>query len=234
MVLLAIVICGTVCSEEKVEWTPNPNDEGSGGPLPLSQNQRNQLLELEQAIMNAPDPSATLLQVAKSQEMSPNELADLLERNHRDMEQAGAGGGSVGVGGGRIGGWPKVLVNLLVSVGGVLRYSALQHPKSFTIFSTVVLLLLYMALTAPSTGMVLSTKRSLVSGGHTTFWHPPSKYVGKILDAPKFTTSKFISTSVQNRKNREWVELLEEDVPYKKDGVVVHKASSCSDVSFKE
>ena len=66
---------------EAIDAKWSPNDEGGAGPLPLSQNQRDQLFQLEEAIVTSPDPQGTLMKIAESNGMSPRELVDLLERN---------------------------------------------------------------------------------------------------------------------------------------------------------
>eukprot|EP00566_Odontella_aurita_P001122 CAMPEP_0113577704 /NCGR_PEP_ID=MMETSP0015_2-20120614/29032_1 /TAXON_ID=2838 /ORGANISM="Odontella" /LENGTH=94 /DNA_ID=CAMNT_0000481345 /DNA_START=221 /DNA_END=501 /DNA_ORIENTATION=+ /assembly_acc=CAM_ASM_000160 len=86
-VLLLLGVLGASAIEAK--WTPAEGEgEGGGGPLPLSQNQRNQLTQLDQAIAQSPDPQATLVQVAEQNGMKPEELADLLMRNRQDMQMA--------------------------------------------------------------------------------------------------------------------------------------------------
>ena len=79
-------------AEMEATWTPNESDQESGGPLPLSMNQRQELLKLEQAIRSSPDPQATLLKVAEANQMDPNDLVNLLNRNRQDMQGAGGGG----------------------------------------------------------------------------------------------------------------------------------------------
>lgn len=67
----------------EASFTPAPDkDTGStDGPLPLSQNQRNQLLQLDQQIAQSPNPQETLKKVAESNGMSSDELGSLLMRN---------------------------------------------------------------------------------------------------------------------------------------------------------
>mmetsp|Transcript_19573 Transcript_19573/g.22012 ORF Transcript_19573/g.22012 Transcript_19573/m.22012 type:complete len:518 (-) Transcript_19573:35-1588(-) len=219
----------SVMAEEKVEWTGNPQDQEGAGPLPQSQNQRDQLLQLEEAIMSSPDPSATLQQVAQANNMEPRALVDLLERNRQDMQMAA--GGAAGGGGRAMGGWPKTVARLIWSIGGLLQVAASQNPKSFGFLVTVLLLLLYTAITAPRTGLVLSTGRNAWSSGHTTVWSPPSRYVTKCLESPSLTVQKSISSAVESRSKKDWKILFEETlkVPLKKDGVVVHDLGRKSD-----
>jgi len=218
-----------VMAEETVEWTGNPQDQEGAGPLPQSQAQREQLLQLEQAIMSSPDPSATLQQVAQANNMAPQDLVNMLERNRRDLEMAG--GGAAGGGRMAMGGWPKTVARLMWSIGGLLQVTASQHPKSFGFTVTILMLILYTSITAPRTGMVLSTGRSAWSNGHTTVWSPPSRYITKCLESPSLTIQKSISAPVENRKNKDWESLFEDTlkIPFKKDGVVVHELGRKSD-----
>ena len=76
----------------EARWTPADDAQGgNGGPLPLSQNHRDQLTRLDQAISGSPNPSATLAHMARQKDMLPQDLADLLTRNRQDMEMAGGG-----------------------------------------------------------------------------------------------------------------------------------------------
>jgi hypothetical protein len=68
----------------KAKWTP-ANGDGAG-PLPQSMKKRQQLLHLEKAIADSPDPAATLKKVAASMGMKPRELGDMLVRNAADMD----------------------------------------------------------------------------------------------------------------------------------------------------
>ena len=61
---------------EAIDAKWSPNDEGGAGPLPLSQNQRDQLFQLEEAIVTSPDPQGTLMKIAESNGMGPRELVD--------------------------------------------------------------------------------------------------------------------------------------------------------------
>ena len=58
--------------------------------------QRKQLLELEAAIINSQDPGATLNHVAQQNNMSQEELAGMLERNHKDLQESGQLEGMMG------------------------------------------------------------------------------------------------------------------------------------------
>ena len=114
---LIIILCVLVCCFQQsyaieASFTPAPDkDTGStDGPLPLSQNQRNQLLQLDQQIAQSPNPQETLEKVAKSNGMSTDELGNLLMRNRRDMQMAGGGGGAPG---GASNSLPRKMIRLL-------------------------------------------------------------------------------------------------------------------------
>ena len=158
-------------------FTPSPDkDTGStDGPLPLSQNQRNQLLQLDQQISQSPNPQETLQKVAQSNNMSAEELGSLLMRNRRDMEMAGGGGGVPG--GGLSDSLPRKMIRLLSTFFLLAFKSASAHPRSASIMGLVLLSTIYVLISAPRTGIVLSSRNGLMSSGHTTFLNPPTKYL---------------------------------------------------------
>jgi len=167
-----------VSAETEVKWTPNEQDtaqDGSSGPLPLSQKQREQLLQLEQAILQSPNPQGTLEQAASANQMDPNELLSLLERNRSDLEAAGAipplGGGT-----GRRRG-KNVMVQLASSLFMLLWQSARRHPQSFALAVMTLLVVATVTLRAPRTGLMVSSHRSLFSKGPTTVWNPPTSFI---------------------------------------------------------
>jgi len=165
------------CSAEtEVKWTPNPDDQQGQGPLPLSQNQRNQLMQLEQAIRNSPDPQATLVKAAEANQMDPQDLVDLLNRNRNDMMMAQ--GGASGGGGGTLvvrNAVGKAVTSVTVLLGHVAR----KHPRSLGLFILLALLVAYASIAAPRTGLELSSRRNALLGskGPTTVWDPPTAFV---------------------------------------------------------
>ena len=172
-----------------VKWTPNPtdkSDEGSG-PLPLSSKQRQQLLQLEQTIMNSPDPQATLEQVAATNSMSSTELYNMLQRNHNDMEQTG----SIKAG------TPQrrsstmitaVIWNALTTIAGMVWQIICRNPKLTTILGLLILSTVYIAtVLVPHNGLILNqhTSRNIVTKGPTSFFNPPTSYLQELLlDSP--------------------------------------------------
>jgi hypothetical protein len=177
--LLLLLFCSTISTATDVTWTPNEDREA---PLPLSSNQMQQLAQLENVIMTAPDPEATLNQAAQTNGMDPMDLLDLLERNHKAMEEAGvlpaAGGGAPS---GQRNKW-----KLVTSLGVVIAQTASKNPRAFSLLVTTLLLITYAAISAPRNGLVLSSSRGLISKGPTTMWNPPAKYVDQLLESPRF------------------------------------------------
>ena len=106
LIFLAFASALLVRSAFGLEATFTPAEgqgaQDAGGPLPQSQNQRDQLLQLEDAILNSPNPQETLIEVAKANSMQPQDLVDLLQRNRADMEMAAGGGTALGA---RAGPW---------------------------------------------------------------------------------------------------------------------------------
>ncbi|KAL7533833.1 hypothetical protein ACHAXR_005470 [Thalassiosira sp. AJA248-18] len=183
-------------------FTPNPADSiengGDGGPLPVSMAQRKQLLELEAAIINSQDPSATLNHVAQQNGMSQEELAGMLERNRNDLLESGqyeglageinaamqAQGGPGGGGGGRsmATSLPRRIISLVVSIFmALIKTASVQisrNPKQSTIFAMVLACTLLSIHNAPRNGIVISSGTfPPFSRGHTTLLEPPIDYL---------------------------------------------------------
>lgn len=164
---LWLLLLAVARSEEEVKWTSNPNDDG--GPLPLSTKQREELTQLEQAIMSSPDPQATLQQVAASNNMTPQELAGMLQRNHADMAQQGNRS--------------LLSTNPIVKLVSLVASRMKQHPKVSTAIVTIALFVLYLRLIEiPRSGIAISTSRSFVSKGPTTLLSPPNRFVEKLME----------------------------------------------------
>jgi hypothetical protein len=181
--VLCLTLQAQVAAETEVKWTGNEADaaEGNSGPLPLSMKQRQQLLQLEEVIRQSPNPEATLTQAAEANGMSPQELASMLQRNRSDLEQGVAGGGggrSLSIGG--------VLGKLVTTMAALIAKSASQNPRAFALVATTLLLLLLVAVSAPRTGLELSSQRGIISRGPTTVFQPPTKFLEKRLGSPKW------------------------------------------------
>jgi hypothetical protein len=163
-----------VAAEEQVKWTGNEERKS----LPLSMKQRQQLLKLQQTIQNSPDPQATLAQVAQANQMTPQELGDMLVQNHNDLQQnpnlLSSSSNVV----------TKVIWNAMASLTVLILTWAKQHPSLATLSSISILLVLYLALTIPRTGGVLSNSRGGIwfSRGPTTWLTPPTPYLSKRLN----------------------------------------------------
>jgi hypothetical protein len=162
--------------KEQVKWTANPNDvaDDGSGPLPLSSQQRQQLTELERVIRQSPDPQATLRQVAASNDMDPQDLANILQRNRSDLTGGGGGGR-----GGPLSARNNPVTQLLGAVTVLLQ----RHPRLSTGIISIVLIVLYLRyIEIPRTGVCLSTSRSSYwSRGPTTLLSPPNAFVQRLL-----------------------------------------------------
>lgn len=188
--MLVVSMMGTVfvSAEMEASWTPN---EDEGPALPLSMNQRQQLVQLQQAIQDAPDPSGTLEQVAQSNDMSPQELYQMIEKNAQDLQQDpallselqqfaqsnGGGGGSIG------NSLPKMLFRIIAAMGVAIRQTANQNPRTVTMTALAAVLIFYTLLAIPRTGLHISSSRSLLtlSSGPTTMFSPPDQYLHKLI-----------------------------------------------------
>jgi hypothetical protein len=213
-------IAATTSSE--VKWTANEVDaeEGSSGPLPLSSKQRQQLLKLDEVIRNSPNPEATLKQSADANGMSPQDLASMLQRNRSDLEQGVASAGGNGVSS-TLGG---TLKRLFTAVVALTVRSASQNPKAFALVTTTLLLLLFLAIAAPRTGLELSRQRGLLSKGPTTVLQPPTKFLEKRLGSGQWQEKE--PKSGDSFSDRIWKELMPDE-----DGVKWLKQPKQSDLS---
>ncbi|KAL9183734.1 hypothetical protein ACHAXT_004590 [Thalassiosira profunda] len=181
-------------------FTPNPADDvskakgGDGGPLPVSLQQRKQLLELEAAIVNSQDPQATLSHVAQQNQLSPEDLVGMLDRNRRDLQESGQLEGLVGEvnaamqagggGGGRsvAGSLPRRILSLIASIFMALfRTASVQvsrNPKQSTLLGLIMACGILAAHNAPRNGIVISSGASpSFFRGHTTLLEPPVDYL---------------------------------------------------------
>jgi hypothetical protein len=161
---------------EQVKWTANPSDvaDDGSGPLPLSTQQRHQLTELERVIRQSPDPQATLRQVAASNDMDPQDLANILQRNRSDLTGGGGGGGPL-----------SARNNPITQLLGAVTVLLQRYPKLSTGIITITLIILYLRyIEIPRTGLCLSTSRSSYwwwSRGPTTFLAPPNAFIQRLL-----------------------------------------------------
>ncbi|KAL3796931.1 hypothetical protein HJC23_000684 [Cyclotella cryptica] len=198
--LLAIflLLLPTIFSLEAT-FTPNPADSlengGSGGPLPVSAAQRKQLLELDVAIANTPDPSSTLAHVAQQNGISAQELAGMLDRNRRDLQESGmlnemlegvnASLAAAGMGGGRnvaSGTLPRrilsVMSSLVVALAKTTAVQISRHPRQTTLLAMVAILSLLTIHNIPKNGLVMSSGSfPPFSRGHSTLLEPPISYM---------------------------------------------------------
>jgi hypothetical protein len=186
IVFILIILCVRSCVSTEIKYTSSSDAEDSKGPLPLSKSQRDQLTRLEQAIVQSPDPEATLKQVAQSNNMDPQDLINLLERNRSDMTSASASSSNRS-----IQGWPQQISKLSASAGIVLSQLATRNPKLFTIIALSLIYILYIGINVPRNGVILSGHSSLFSRGHTTLWLPPPKYVDRYMNSQKFVRKRF-------------------------------------------
>jgi hypothetical protein len=149
VVVLAVMVMFLSGSEMvsglEATWTPNEADDG-GGPLPLSQAQRDQLSQLDATIAQSENPEAMLAKVAESNGISTQELGNMLMRNRRDMEMGVSGGSSGSRGANTL---PRKVISLIWSVVLMAAKSARVHPQTFSITALTLILLFYVAISAP-------------------------------------------------------------------------------------
>jgi len=190
----------------------------------LSNEQREQLVKIETAILNSPDPKDTLLQVARLNEVHPEQLLTLIEQNRRELDGtltetagmkgqhsvgstgAGAVGGVAGGGGSVASSSQRNVWKLLSSLGIALMHTTAKHPKLVILLTLSILIALALILSAGQTGLVLSSQRGWFSHGPTTLLNPPTTYLQQRMNSPDL--SKYGKISVKSKNA--WKDILPE------------------------
>ena len=202
-VFLSLIVVGS-CDEE-IKWTPN--DDAANAPLPLSMNQRQQLLQLDQAIRSSPDPNGTLQKVAEQNGMSPQDLVNMLDKNNRDLAQNPSLL--------RPTTFVSVISKAVATVGLVLSQAAKRNPRSFALSATLLLFLLYATIMIPRTGLHITKG--------TALFPPSQQYLQKLADSPALERR---SLSILHPKTQ-W-----DDLPtMEQDGVEIHKLPKSSELT---
>lgn len=233
--IILILCCFLLAKVSALEatFTPAPDkDTGStDGPLPLSQNQRQQLHQLDQQIAQSPNPAETLQRVADANGMDASELGDLLMRNRRDLQMAmgGGGGGSSSVGNSI----PRAILRLVSTLVMVMMRSMSAHPRSAAVIVLVLFSILYIMISAPRSGIVISGGSGIFSSGFTTVLCPPTEYISKYLESENFDRleqSLPFKGQGRKKKKRIWEDVFllpqdeeEERGDSPKDGVHIMK-----------
>jgi hypothetical protein len=181
--LLWLLRINNVSADLEAEWTPADNK----GPLALSQNQRNQLLQLEQTILTSPNPEATLEQVAASQQMEAAELWQLLQQNRQELERAGVLTRSSN--NSRLGLVLQLVATLITSI----RRTIQRHPRACVSLVLLVSLSWQVYQSHFSTGLVLAPW--LTRGRHVTLCSPPRAYLQQFLLQQEYDESVSLSES---------------------------------------
>jgi len=205
----------TVSAEMEAKWTPNEKD---GPALPLSMDQRQQLVQLQRAIKSAPDPNGTLEQVAQSNGMSATDLYQMIEKNAQDLQQdpqllselqsfAAQSSSSSSV----TNTIPNMIFRFTASFFIAIRQLAKKNPQAFTMTAIIGMLLFYTLLAIPRTGLHVSSGRTLfLSNGPTTIFDPPDRYVHKLIEKTA-TLKKLVAPklSIQTLK-KDWDDLSQQ------------------------
>jgi hypothetical protein len=204
--------------EASFTQAPDKDTGSTDGPLPQSQRQREQLMQLYQQISTSPNPQEMLQKVAEANNMSAEQLGDILMRNLRDMEMASGGPGN---GRGMIDSLPRKMLRLLSTLVFMALKSASAHPKSAMMTTIALISILYVLISAPRNGIVISRSRGLLSSGPTTVIAPPISYLEKLVDSRKFEKSR--SSMGSNLKAGSLTRLFESDesMGISKDGIHV-------------
>jgi hypothetical protein len=191
-----------VHAQMQAQWTPNDQNDGSG-PLPLSMQQRQQLLQLEQQIASSPNPSATLEHVAQQNGLSASDLSRMLQRNQADLQAAGAAGSGgaasmVGAAAQRRGSSSRqhVVWTALTTVTSLVGRIVAHHPRWATLLVATLMCVWYVSCVAiPSTGCTWSTgpRQAWRTKGATTLWSPPLSHVQDLVNTMPLPTTSWAS-----------------------------------------
>jgi hypothetical protein len=185
--LLLWLLCNNVSADLEAKWTPADNK----GPLALSQNQRNQLLQLEQTILTSPNPEATLEQVAASQQMEAVELWQLLQQNRQELERAGVLTSSRSSNNSRLGLVLQLVATLITSI----RRTIQRHPRACVTLVLLVSLSWQVYQSHSSTGLVLAPW--LTRGRHVTLCLPPRAYLQQTLQQQEYDENVSLPASTK-------------------------------------
>ncbi|KAL7536568.1 hypothetical protein ACHAWF_005500 [Thalassiosira exigua] len=260
--LMGLLCCVSVCfrcdilpaaAAIEATFTPNPQDSvengGDGGPLPVSMQQRKQLLELEAAIVNSQDPAATLNHVAQQNGLSQEDLIGMLERNRKDLQETGQLEGMVndvnasiqsqGGGGGRrtMAGatLPRRILSFVASVVMALLRTASgqisRNPRQSVMLGMLVTCALLVVHNAPKNGIVLSSGSfPPFSRGRTTLLAPPVEYLQHswVVSQSKYPM-EVKSKSSKSKKGAGMTRTLEMDSSDSEEGKVIVETKVKSD-----
>mmetsp|Transcript_25617 Transcript_25617/g.42622 ORF Transcript_25617/g.42622 Transcript_25617/m.42622 type:complete len:271 (-) Transcript_25617:36-848(-) len=177
----------------------------------FSQEQSDQLTQLEQAIVQSADPQATLLEVAQANNMDPQQLVTMLEQNHA---QGGGGGAMQQQQPRQVQAWPQQVMKLMTAMGVIVSQIASKNPRAFSLVILTLVCLGYMGIMAPRNGLVISTSNGMMSKGHTAWWSPPTTYVDRFLE------SRQLAKKVPSIQKLDWTG---QTVEITNDGMQWHK-----------
>jgi hypothetical protein len=192
-----------------------PNESSEEPSLPLSMKQRQQLKQLEQVIVQSPDPEGTLKKAAESNGLSAQDLAAMIQKNSNDLQENPSLAQPTTI--------PKASMKIFATFSTLIIQKARKNPKSFTLTMVTLFLLLYTTFTIPRTGLHTSNKQGLLSKGPTCWTDPPQRYLQHLVDVNSLAESSF---SIKSKKTK-W-----DDLALEKDGVEIHTLSRKSPLKF--
>jgi len=169
----------------EASWTPAASSQEEDGPLPLSNRQHQQLLQLDRHISSSSNPDETLKQIAASSNMSELELKKLLERNRALASLTGTTTRRLHP--------VSVLSQVLSSLVVFILHFAKIYPKRFSMCIFVLVSIFYVTYNIPRNGVVVSRGAVFpISHGFTTLWKPPRQYI-----------SSFLSSTLMHQRSRD-------------------------------
>ena len=144
-------------------------------------------MEQDQQIAQSPNATETLQKVDEANGREAAELGELLMRNRRDMQMANGGGGGAAS---TMNSLPRNLIRLFSTFVLVGCKSASAHPQKAAFMTLALMAIVYVAISAPRNGVVISGGRGVFSSGHSTVLLPPTEYLSKYLTSDKFRNLK--------------------------------------------
>ena len=175
-VLTAILIFLCVHSVNGIEATFTHADPEGERSLPLSQNLRDKISELDQIISSSENPQETLMKIAESNNMDPNQLVQMINSNRRDAAMAQAKSTAIGTS------LPRKLLAAIFQLIFVTPFRLI--PAKFWLLIGIAL---YVTVQGPRTGVELvgPTNKFGALGsnsGWTTIFKPPTNYLHSSME----------------------------------------------------
>lgn len=227
-VLTAVLMSMCLQNVNGIEATFTHADPEGERSLPLSQNLRDKISELDQIISSSENPQETLMKIAESNNMDPNQLVQMINSNRRDAAMAHAKSTAIGTS------LPRKLIAAIFQLIFVTPFRLI--PAKFWLLIGIAL---YITLQGPRNGVELigpTNKYGILgsNAGWTTIFKPPPNYLHSSMER-HFDELYNFDIETNSNKILERLELLRSQTSTKKkkkkmkkgvatneDGVKIH------------